>query len=68
MKLLTDEYEQFMTAVQRDHNINGDKYVNCDPKAALIEHYNLDPHLADKIYDEWILLVFQRLPWRPADD
>ena len=68
MKLLTDEYEQFMTAVQKDHNINGDKYVNCDPEAALRDHFNLDPQLAKQIYDEWIRLVFMRMPWRPPDE
>ena len=45
-----------------------DKYTNADPQAALIEHYNMDPHLAKKIYDEWIRLVFMRMPWRPPDE
>ena len=65
---LTQDYLTFMDKAQHNHNINGDKYVNFDAEAALIEHYNMDPHLAKKIYDEWIHLVFTRLPWRPADD
>lgn len=65
---MTDEYEKFMTEAQKQHNINGDKYENFDPEAALIEHFNIDPHLAKKIYDEWVHLVFTRLPWRPSND
>ena len=57
-----------MDKVQHDYNIHGDKYENCDPEARLIEHFNIDPHLAKKIYDEWILLVFTRMPWKPPED
>mgnify|MGYP001194834009 FL=1 len=68
MKYLTKEYQTFMDKVQHDYNIHGDKYENCDPEARLIEHFNIDPHLAKKIYDEWILLVFTRMPWKPPED
>ena len=63
MNYLTDEYIKFMDNVKRP-----DKYTNADPQAALIEHYNMDPHLAKKIYDEWIRLVYMRMPWRPTDE
>ena len=57
-----------MHKAPQNQTINGDKYANFDAEAALIEHYNMYTHLAKKIYDEWIHLVFTRLPWRPADD
>ena len=66
--LLTEEYLNFMDDVQKNHNVKGDKYTNADPETALLEHYNMDPHLAKKIYNEWIEVVFARLPWRPPVD
>jgi hypothetical protein len=45
-----------------------DNYTNSDPEAELLKHYNMDPDLAKKIYDEWIREVFVNLPWKPADD
>tara|TARA_B100000900_G_scaffold415281_1_gene444571 strand:+ start:1472 stop:1669 length:198 start_codon:yes stop_codon:yes gene_type:complete len=65
MSYLTEEYRKFMNEAQRNRP---DNYTNSDPEAELIKHYNMDPHLAKKIYDEWIREVFINLPWKPADD
>ena len=63
MRLLTDEYIKFMDAVPHP-----DRYTTADQKQALIDHYGMDEHLAKQLYDEWIALVFNRMPWSPADD
>ena len=66
--LLTDEYIKFMDDVQYNHNIKGDKYANADPEAELIKHYKMDKHLAHKIYEEWVALVFARIPCTKPED
>jgi len=60
---ISPEIMQFLDDLKRP-----DKYTNIDHTKALVDKYEFTEEIAEQIRSEWVLEVFKRIPFTPAEN